>query len=151
MRSFRSDPLHSNAAPDKMVRLFQSETAEIIEAPEPFGVRATLYVVAAFFVAMVVIALFTRLDRVVTSTSGRIVTTQPTAVVQALDASLIKTLEVREGQRVAAGDVLATLDPTFATADVGALKLQIASLDAQIGRSEAELANRPAALLVREE
>lgn len=143
MRSFRSDPQHSSAAPDKMVRLFQSETAEIIEAPEPFGVRATLYVVAAFFFAMVVVALFTRLDRVVTSTSGRIVTTQPTAVVQALDASLIKTLEVREGQRVSAGDVLATLDPTFATADVGALKLQIASLDAQIGRCEAELANRP--------
>src|SRR5580765_3377095 len=102
MRSFRSDPQRSNAAPDKMVRLFQSETAEIIEAPEPFGVRATLYVVAAFFVAIIVVALFTRLDRVVTSTSGRIVTTQPTAVMQALDASLIKTLEVREGQRVSA-------------------------------------------------
>jgi hemolysin D len=143
MRSFRSDPQHSNAAPDKLVRLFQSETAEIIEAPEPFGVRATLYVVAAFFAAMVVVALFTRLDRVVASTSGRIVTTQPTAVVQALDASLIKTIDVREGQRVSAGDVLATLDPTFAAADVGALKLQIASLDAQIGRCEAELANRP--------
>jgi hemolysin D len=144
MRSFRSDPtLRSKATPDQIVRLFQSETAEIIEAPEPFGVRATLYVVAAFFVAMIVVALFTRLDRVVTSTSGRIVTTQPTVVVQALDSSLIKTLAVREGQRVNAGDVLATLDPTFAAADVGALKLQIASLDAQIGRCEAELANRP--------
>jgi hemolysin D len=143
MRSFRSDPLHSKAAPDKMVRLFQSETAEILEAPEPFGVRATLYVVAAFLVAMIAVAMFTRLDRVVSSNAGRIVTTQPTAVVQALDASLIKTIEVREGQRVNAGDVLATLDPTFAAADVGALKLQIASLDAQIGRCEAELANRP--------
>jgi HlyD family secretion protein len=143
MKSFRSDPQHSKAAADKLVRLFQSETAEIIEAPEPFGVRATLYVVAAFFHAMIVVALFTRLDRVVESNSGRIVTTQPTAVVQALDPSLIKTIEVREGQRVSAGDVLATLDPTFATADVGALKLQIASLDAQIGRCEAELAHRP--------
>jgi HlyD family secretion protein len=70
MRSFRSDPLHSNAAPDKMVRLFQSETAEIIEAPEPFGVRATLYVVAAFLVAMIAVAMFTRLDRVVSSSSS---------------------------------------------------------------------------------
>jgi HlyD family secretion protein len=99
-------------------------------------------VVAAFLIAMMAVAMFTRLDRVVSSNGGRIVTTQPTAVVQALDASLIKTIEVREGQRVNAGDVLATLDPTFAAADVGALKLQIASLDAQIGRCEAELANR---------
>jgi hemolysin D len=144
MRSFRSDlTLRSNAPPDKIVRLFQSETAEIMEAREPFGVRATLYVVAAFFAAMIVVAMVTRLDRVVTSTSGEIVTTDPTVVLQALDPSLIKTIEVHEGQRVAADQVLATLDPTFAAADVGALKQQIASLDAQIARCEAELANRP--------
>jgi len=144
MRSFRSDPaLHSKAAPDRMVRLFQSETAEIIEAPEPFGVRATLYVVAAFFVSLIVVAMVTRLDRVVTSTSGHIVTTEPTVVIQALDPSLIKTIEVHEGERIKAGEVLATLDPTFAAADVGALKQQIASLDAQIARCEAELAHRP--------
>src|SRR5438874_6100460 len=143
MRSFRSDRLRSNAPPDQIVRLFQSETAEIIEAPEPFGVRATLYVVGGFFVAMIVVGMVTRLDRVVTSSSGHIVTTQPTVVMQALDPSLIKTIEVREGERVKAGEVLATLDPTFAAADVGALTQQVASLDAQIARCEAELANRP--------
>jgi membrane fusion protein, hemolysin D len=144
MKSFRSDPtLHSNAPPDKIVRLFQSETGEIFEAPEPKGVRVTLYVLAAFLVSLLVLSLVTRLDRVVSSISGDIVTTQPTIVLQALDASIIKTINVREGQQVQAGDVLATLDPTFATADVDALKLQIASLDAQIARCEAELSNRP--------
>jgi len=64
-------------------------------------------------------------------------------VLQALDPSIIKTLDVREGQKVKAGDVLATLDPTFATADVDALKVQIAGLNAQIARCEAELAKRP--------
>ncbi len=143
MRSFRSDRLRNNAPPDQIVRRFQSETAEIIEAPEPFGVRATLYVVGGFFVAMIVVGMVTRLDRVVTSSSGHIVTTQPTVVMQALDPSLIKTIEVREGERVKAGEVLATLDPTFAAADVGALTQQVASLDAQIARCEAELAGRP--------
>ena len=39
MKSFRSDKtLHSDASPDRLVRLFQSETAEIMEAPEPWGV-----------------------------------------------------------------------------------------------------------------
>jgi HlyD family secretion protein len=143
MKSFRSGKtLHSEAPPDKIVRLFQSETAEIIEAPEPFGVRATVYVLGALLVALLGLSMVTQLDRVVTSISAQIVTTQPTVVVQALDPSLIKTIEVREGQTVKAGDVLATLDPTFASADVGALKGQIAAFNAQIARCEAELAGR---------
>lgn len=144
MKSFRSAPLpRSDASPDKIVRLFQSETGEILEAPEPFGVRSMVYVLAAFLVALVILSMVTRLDRVVTSAAAKVVTTQPTIVVQPLDPSIIKTIEVREGQRVKAGDLLATLDPTFAAADVDALKLQIAGLDAQIDRCEAELAGRP--------
>ena len=144
MKSSRSvQPLPSNAPPDRIVRLFQSETAEILEAPEPRGVRSMVYVLSAFLIIVIVLSLVTRLDRVVTSLSASIVTSQPTAVVQALDPSIIKTINVRDGQRVKAGDVLATLDPTFATADVDALKLQIASLNAQIARCEAELAGKP--------
>jgi len=144
MKSFRSAPTqHSDAAPDKVVRLFQSETAEILESPEPTRIHATMYVLAAFVVALVVLAAVTRLDRVITSTGGEIVTSEPTVVVQALDAAIIKTINVREGERVKAGDVLATLDPTFATADADALRLQLASYDAQMARAEAELAGRP--------
>ena len=144
MRSFRSAPqLPSNAPADRVVRLFQSETAEILEAPEPRGVRSMIYVLGAFLVSLLILSLVTRLDRVVTSLSASVVTTQPTVVVQALDPSIIKTIDVREGQRVKAGALLGTLDPTFATADVDALKLQIASLNAQIARCEAELAGRP--------
>ena len=144
MKSFRSGQTqHNDAAPAKVVRLFQSETAEILEAPEPRGVRATVYVLGALVVALIVLSVATQLDRVVTSVSGQIVTMQPTIVVQALDPSIIKTLDVHEGQRVRAGDVLATLDPTITAADVEALKLQIASLNAQIARCEAELAHRP--------
>ena len=142
MKSFRSLARRSDPAPDNLVRLFQSETAEILETPEPAGVRATVYVLTGFIVSLIVLAAFVRLDRVVYS-SGQIVTTQATMVVQALDPSIIKTINVREGERVKAGEVLATLDPTFAAADVSALRSQIASLDAQIARCEAELAKRP--------
>ena len=95
-----------------------------------------------FLVSLVLLAVFTQLDRVVAST-GMIVTTEPTIVVQALDPSIIKSINVHEGQRVKAGEVLGTLDPTFATADVTALKMQVASLNAQIARCEAELAGQP--------
>ena len=143
MRSFRSAPKPpSDAAPDRVVRLFQSETAEILEAPEPVGIRATTYIAVALVVALVVLAAITRLDRVIESTGGEIVTMQPTEVLQSLDSALIKTINVRVGDRVKAGDVLATLDPTFASADVDALRLQVANHDAQIARSEAELAGR---------
>ena len=142
MRSFRSDLASRRATPDNIVRLFQSETSEILAAQEPRRLRATLLTLAAMIVTLLVASTFTRLDRVVAG-KGQIVTTEPTIVVQALDPSLIKTIEVREGQRVKAGDVLATLDPTFAAADVSALNLQLASLNAQIDRCEAELARRP--------
>jgi hemolysin D len=143
MRSFRSAPKPpSEAAPDKIVRLFQSETAEILEAPEPAGIRSTIYVAAALVVALIFLAAMTRLDRVVESVGGEIVSTQPTEVLQSLDSALIKTINVRVGDRVKAGDVLATLDPTFASADVDALRLQIANYDAQIARAEAELAGQ---------
>ena len=142
MKSFRSLARRSDPAPDNLVRLFQSETAEILETPEPARVRATVYVLSGFIVTLIVLAAFVRLDRVVNS-AGQVVTTQATTVIQALDPSIIKTINVREGERVKAGEVLATLDPTFAAADVSALRSQIASLDAQIARCEAELAKRP--------
>jgi hemolysin D len=144
MRSFRSaPPPPSDAPPDRVVRLFQSETAEILDTPEPTGIRVTTYVAAALIVALVLLAAVTRLDRVVESTGGEIVTTQPTIVLQSLDPALIKTLNVRVGDRVKTGEVLATLDPTFASAEVDALRLQVANYDAQIARAEAELAGRP--------
>ncbi|MGE0260564.1 MAG: biotin/lipoyl-binding protein, partial [Alphaproteobacteria bacterium] len=143
MRSFRSTPKPPNdAARDRIVRLFQSETAEILEAPEPSGIRATTLVAAALVVVLVVLAATTRLDRVIESVGGEIVSTQPTEVLQSLDPALIKTINVRVGDRVKAGEVLATLDPTFASADADALRLQVANYDAQIARAEAELAGR---------
>ena len=142
MRSFRSRTRRSETSPDKIVRLFQSETGEILETPEPVAIRVTVGFMAVFLVSLVLLAVFTQLDGVVAST-GMIVTTEPTIVVQALDPSIIKSINVHEGQRVKAGEVLGTLDPTFATADVAALKMQVASLNAQIARCEAELAGQP--------
>ena len=73
MKSFRSRPRRSDVGPDNLVRLFQSETQEILDTPEPVGVRATLYVLVGFIVALVAVAAFTRLDRIVLST-GQIIT-----------------------------------------------------------------------------
>jgi hemolysin D len=128
-------------SPDPLIRIFQSETAEIREGREPAQLRVTLYAVAGLFLALLAVSVVMPMNRVVTSVFGEIVTTEPTIVLQALDESIIKTLDVREGEIVKGGYLLATLDPTFTAADVSALTLQIASLDAQIARAEAELAH----------
>jgi HlyD family secretion protein len=125
------------------IKQFESETAAIREAPEPIWARMTVFLLGGLLASLLLVACLTTMDRVVISVNGTIVPLRAVNVYQALDASIIKTVDVREGDRVEAGQRLATLDPTFAAADVNQLKNQIASLEAQIARDEAELANKP--------
>ena len=142
MRLFRFAPVPQRSPPpEALIRIFQSEVGEVQEDPEPAQLRITLYVLAGLFTALLAVSFFMQINRVVTSSAGQIVTTEPSIVLQALDASIIKSLDVQEGERVKRGQLLATLDPTFAAADVGAAASQIASLEAQISRTEAELAH----------
>jgi len=136
-------PRPDAASSDKLIRLFQSETAEIRDGPQPVQAHLTVWVLLAMLVGVIAVAAVMPIDRVVSSNWGEIVTTEPTIVLQALDPSIIKSIDVQEGDRVKKGQLLGTLDPTFAAADVGALRRQIASLDAQIARCEAEIAGRP--------
>ncbi|WP_342723002.1 HlyD family type I secretion periplasmic adaptor subunit [Bradyrhizobium sp. B097] len=132
-----------NQASLATVRQFQSETDAIREAAEPQLARATLFVLSAFLVSIVAIMCLMRLDRVIMSVGGRMVPVDQINVLQALDPSIIKTIDVREGEQVETGQLLATLDSTFTVADVTQYKLQIASLDAQVARDEAELSGKP--------
>ena len=127
----------------KDVRRFQSEVSYLREAPYPFSARLTIYIISGTFALLGAIGLFAHVDRVVTSSAGKVVTERGTIVFQALDTSLVRSLNVREGDRVSKGQVLATLDPTVARADVEQLRHQLASLRAQIARDQAELNNVP--------
>jgi HlyD family secretion protein len=135
--------LSPNQAALATVRQFQSETEAIRELPEPFAVRMTLFVLVGFLLVGVAFTFLTKLDRVVTSQGGKIVPVGQVNVFQALDTSLIKSIDVREGDQVQAGQLLATLDPTFAAADANQLRLQIASLETQVARDQAELDGKP--------
>lgn len=127
---------------NSVVRQFQSESEAIREAPEPRYARITVWVLAGFILSCVAVMSLTRMDRVV-SASGKIVPTRLLNVYQALDPSIIRTIDVREGQEVEKGQKLASLDATFAAADVKQLHLQIVGLEAQIARDEAQLDGHP--------
>ena len=116
---------------------FHSETGALLAERGPLVARWTLRLAAAALASAIVASGFVKIDRMVTG-GGHIYSLRPTMVVQSLDRAIITSLRVREGDHVSSGQVLATLDPTFAAADVAQLNVQIESLNATIARLEAE-------------
>jgi HlyD family secretion protein len=134
-----------DAAAVGLIRQFESEANALTDAPAPAWARVTVLTLAGMFALAIVMMSITRIDRVVTSQGGKIVSTRQINVLQALDPSIIKSIDVHEGDEVAEGQLLGTLDPTFAAADVKQLRLQVASLETQVARDEALLNDRPLA------
>jgi len=131
--------MSSEAESMKVVRSFQSEVGNLREGPDPVGARYTLHFIASALAIVLAICFVAKVDRVVNSVSGKIITSTRPTLYQALDTSIVRTIDVREGDIVHKGDLLATFDPTFAEADVSQLEQQVASLKAQIARDKAEL------------
>jgi HlyD family secretion protein len=117
---------------------FQPDAIEIEERPPPRLARTTFYAMAALIVCGIGWASVSEVDQIVVA-KGKLVNTAPNLLVQPLETSVIRTIDVAVGQTVRAGDVLATLDPTFAQADAGLLRARLADLTAQIQRLEAEI------------
>ncbi|NKL64143.1 HlyD family type I secretion periplasmic adaptor subunit [Rhizobium leguminosarum] len=118
---------------------FQSDAVELEERAPPRVARMTLYCVTALIASAIIWASVSSIDEVVIA-PGKLVTTQPTIVVQPLETSIIRTIEVKAGEVVHVGQTLATLDATFSQADVDQQQAKFSALDAQVRRIEAELA-----------
>jgi len=121
---------------------FQWPSTVIANAPVPRSARGVIWVISSMVVVLIVTMGLIPVDQVVTA-SGVVISQSPTIVVQPLDTAIVRSIEVREGQRVRAGDVLARLDPTFAAADLGTLTTQVSSLQAEVSRLEAEAEGKP--------
>jgi len=132
----------SNTAQASALKEFQSATDAIREAAIPAATGWAVRLLAGMLVSCIAVTVFVPVDRVISSQGGKIVPTEPASVFQALDPSIIKSIDVKEGQQVDKGQLLATLDQTFTLADVDQTRQQLASLDAEIERADAELANR---------
>lgn len=79
---------------------------------------------------------------IVVSANGKIVTSDSEIVIQPVEMSVVRSVAVKMGQQVKAGDVLATLDPTFTKADRDELAAKLRTLDATFNRIDAEVAGR---------
>jgi hemolysin D len=121
---------------------FQWPSTAIVNAPIPRSARGITWVITSMVFALIAIMGLIPVDQVVT-TRGIVASQSPTILVQPLETAIVRSIEVREGQQVRAGQILARLDPTFAAADVGALTAQVATLDAEVSRLRAEAEGRP--------
>jgi hemolysin D len=121
---------------------FQWPSTAIVNAPIPRSARGTVWVITSLVIVMIATMGLIPVDQVVT-VRGTAVSKAPTILVQPLETAIVRSIEVREGQQVRAGEILAKLDPTFAAADLGALTAQVSSLEAEVSRLQAEGESKP--------
>lgn len=120
---------------------FQSPSTAVADAPIPPLARNTIWIIGSMFCALVIAAGVIPIDQVVTA-HGAVVSRSPTLVVQPLDTSIVRSIDVHVGQKVRAGEVLARLDPTSAAADLSSSAAQVSTLQAQVSRLQAEAEGR---------
>lgn len=113
------------------------------EPPSQLG-RIVLWSVAILTAVMILWAAIGQLD-IIASAEGKLVPDTLLKVVQPAEPGVVQALLVKEGDAVHAGQVLARLNPTIASAERVGIAAELASQRMQVRRIEAELADLPLA------
>lgn len=121
---------------------FQKPSTAVVNAPVPRSARGIIWIILSLVLTLVALSGIIPVDQVVTS-RGIVVAQSPTIVVQPLDTAIVRSIDVREGQRVRAGQLLARLDPTIAASDLAALVAQVSAFEAESARLKAESTDAP--------
>lgn len=111
------------------------------EAPGETG-RIVLWSVSILMLALIVWAAFGQLD-IIAAADGKLAPQTLVKIVQPAEAGVVKQLLVDEGDTVKAGQVLARLDTTLASADKATIAGDLAIQQMQTRRIEAELNDQP--------
>jgi adhesin transport system membrane fusion protein len=100
-----------------------------------------LWVVLAFFVAFILWAALTELDRTVRG-AGRVIASSHLQTVSNLEGGVVEAISVRTGQQVKTGQELVRLDRTQTGAEFGSGAASASALAAKVARLEAEVSGR---------
>nr|WP_319566452.1 HlyD family type I secretion periplasmic adaptor subunit [uncultured Rhodoferax sp.] len=117
---------------------FLPAALSLVETPVHPAPRRLAYGLMALFVIALVWAYFGQVD-IVAVAPGRIIVSERTKVIQPLEASIVKKVRVKDGDRVTAGQVLVELDPTMASADSASVQEQLHTQASEIMRTKALL------------
>ena len=105
----------------------------VVRPPAARAAGVAVYLLFGLIVVALVWAAVAQID-VRVSARGRLVNPAPNIVVRPLEAGMLRSVAVRPGQIVRAGQLIATLDPTFASADLSQLSVRELTLRAQVER-----------------
>ena len=136
-REHRVEQHRQKSNHDRLIDEFQPDAVELERQAVPGGARWTLYTVVALIASTIAWASWAEVDRIVTA-QGKLVSVQAPILIDSKLATPIASLNAKFGDRVSAGSVIATMDPTFSDADVKQLEVRKASLQAVIARLKAE-------------
>lgn len=137
-RDARIEQVRQRSNHDRVITEFQPDAVEIEHRQVAGGARWTLYAVAALIMTFILWSYWAQVDQIVVA-QGKLITTENTVVVQSISTETIHSIDARFGDRVKAGDVVATLDPTFTDADLSQLRARENAHQAKIARLFAEL------------
>ena len=119
---------------------FLPAALEIIETPpSPIGRAIALTLIAAFFAALTWASLG-KVD-MIASAQGKIVPSGRSKIVQPFEIGVVRSILVKDGQEVKAGDVLIELDPTISDAELRHLQSDLVSAQLDVARLRAALAD----------
>jgi hemolysin D len=113
-----SSQAHRKLAPEKLA--FLPAALEIQAAPPPKWSRSLLWAISVLIVLLIVWASWAEIDIIATA-QGKIVPSGRVKIIQPLETGVVKTIFVKEGQHVKAGDKLIALDNTASQADADRL------------------------------
>ena len=136
----RMELIRQRSNQDRLLTEFQPDAVEIETRSVPLGAPLTLYTVVAFMLSFIAWSCWAEVDKIVTA-QGKLITKNPPVVIDTSVAAQIRSMNAEFGDRVIAGQVLATLDPTYPEADLKQLQQRIASTEALIARLSAERDN----------
>lgn len=112
----------------------------------PRGAVVSLVLICATILSFLVWARWAQLDEV-TRGEGRVIPSSKTQLVQSLEGGIVKQLLVKAGDRVAKGDVLARIDDTGFSSNLGESVARLTALEARAIRlkheAEGDLAQEP--------
>lgn len=122
---------------------FQSPTAAVIATPLPAVARSTNHLLATLVVILLIIASTVKFDQQVVGTAVMNSTSPDFSIQTFNSSSILRNVTVQPGQLVHKGDVVATLDPTYTTADLTGLTQQEQNYAAQVAQLQAQEADQP--------
>jgi membrane fusion protein, adhesin transport system len=118
------------------IDVFERDATEVMSRQQTLRARHVTRTAIVVVLALIVWAALARVDEV-TKGDGRVVPSRQLQVLQSLDGGVVEQILVHEGDKVEAGQVLLTIDPTRATSAVADSAAQGFALEARVARLRA--------------